>query len=500
MTEQLRILYSKALIVFLFIIINSAQVFGIMPDIEYNLNSNDGEYLKNFENRYLQTQTEFSQEKDTAAFYSLKTILPSEILDKSEKAYNLLKKDELETKIDRLEFNVKRADYLPKLKLEIGYTRDSSNDLESSNVNSNTYTLQPQTTQQTAEPVGFGAGHNISLIFEYVIWSGGYYENQARKQKIIAELKNEIFKADKFNFQFEVMKAFYDYVLSENIIKLFRGLLDYNFENVRFTTSQITKGVELGTAIYNVKNELKQAQIDFENASRDNELARAILNTYMNESPASPILIKSDFPDIQNTITYSIDDLLKIGYYNRNELKQTDIKKLAAVYDDKIARSQYYKPRVKIAGLYGYLDSEHWSLSADDKEWKAKIIAELPLYDGGKDIARIEQAKLSIEKIRAERRHYEFLIQLEIRKNYRDFLNSINDVDMMRDRVNQISEEIKIQKVNYEKGLIVYKDFLSIQKALLLYKIKYVQAKYNYAISLLNLKKSIGLNYNVEIR
>ena len=480
----------------------SVSAFAIPPDIEFGTGLSEGEYLKNFESKFLQTGS-YIYEPDTSAAEKIRAYSASEIVDKAVANCNLLRKDILDENIDKLEYIVKRSEYLPKLKFELGYTKDSTDKITASNsITSGTLPLQQQAqnSSSTSEPVGFGAGYNISFVGEYVIWSGGYYENQARKQKYIAELKTEITRTDRFDFQFETLKSFYDYLLTENFVKLYRGLLDYNYENVRYVSSQINKGVEIASAIYNAKNELKQAQLDFENVCRDNEMARAILNTYINEPAESPILTKSEFFKSDKGINYTIGDLLKIGSFNRGELKQADIQKLIAVYDEKSARAQYYKPRFKLIGMYGYLNSDGWSLSSDDSEWKIKAVAEMPLFDGWKDSTRIQQAKMTIDKIRAERKHYELLMQLEIRRNHRDFYTAKNEVEMMNDRVNQNVEELKIQKANYEKGVVLYKDFLAFQKMLLINRIKHCKAQYNFTMSLLNLKKSLGLNYNVEIR
>ncbi|MBP7653739.1 TolC family protein [Candidatus Dependentiae bacterium] len=484
----------KILFAIFFFVISSTAVFAVLPSIDNIIGTTEisSEYKNKFDlfltdEKYDSQQLQIS---DTVQSYVYSI---EDIVNKSFALNNELMKDKLESQIELAGYYVERAEYLPKLKLELGYSKDSTGDISAS-----TAGLGGQ--QQASTPIGFGTGCNVSFISEYTIWDGGYSSTKAKQKKSTAKLKDANYKLDKFEFQYEVLKSYFDYILFDELVKIRKNMLDYNQENLRFVISQINKGVEIKSSVFNAENELKQAQYDFENELRNLELSRAILNSYIGLTPESPIIARQRFFEPPKTLDYQINDLLTIGLSNRPELKQIDIQKEIAGLDNKMAQARYYKPKIKTNAMYGYLNSDHYSLSEKDKEWKLKLAVELNIFEGWKDKKLIEQSDIAIKKYDAEKKHYEFQIQLEIRRMLNDFIESKNNAELFNDKINQNTEELKIQRVNYDKGILLYKDYLASQKNLLINRLKYTQSLYNFTISVLNLKKSLGLNYNIEIK
>jgi len=483
-------------LILLFCFAPCLPVSAVLPSIDNIIGSGeDGTDRQNkFNNIFLVDEKSAADTVQTADSARIYVYTIEDVMNAAYAANNEFIKDELETQIENKAYYVERSDYLPKLKLEIGYSEDSTDEISAASMG-----LGGQQAQNST-PIGFGTGCNISLISEYLIWDGGYSTAKANQKKITAKLKESNLKCDKLDFQYELLKSYFDYILYDELVKIRKNALDYNQENLRFTISQISKGVEIKSGVFNAENELKQAQFDYETELRNLELARSVLNAYMNKNYNAPIIAKRRFFEPPKTVDYKIADLIAIGMSNRPELKQIDVQKEIAGFDNKMARSRYYKPKIKTNAMYGFLNSHHYSLSDEDKEWKLKLAVELNIFEGWKDKKLIEQSDLAVKKFEAEKKHCVFQIGIEIRRMFNDFIESINNLELINDRINQNAEELKIQRVNYEKGIILYKDYLASQKTLLNNRLRYIQSQYNYTVSELNFKKSLGLNYNIDIK
>lgn len=182
-----------------------------------------------------------------------------------------------------------------------------------------------------------------------------------------------------------------------------------------------------------------------------------------------------------------------------------DIKALAYGVDiaDGEVKKAYagHAPRVDIVGTYGKTASD--SINTFNQDQKIRSIGlqvNIPLYSGGQVSAQARQAVANREKAKADLQSQIDKIVLELRKDYSVMASSVKRVDALLKSVASSETLIVATEQSIKGGVRINLDALNAKQQLYTTKRDLAQARYNYLLTSLRMRASVGTLGDSDVR
>nr|WP_315214018.1 TolC family outer membrane protein [uncultured Duganella sp.] len=182
-----------------------------------------------------------------------------------------------------------------------------------------------------------------------------------------------------------------------------------------------------------------------------------------------------------------------------------DIKTL--VYGVEIADQEVRKayaghaPRVDAVGTYGKTASDSINtFNQDQKIRSIGIQVNIPLYSGGQTSAAARQAVANREKAKADLQAQTDKVLLELRKDYSVLASSVKRVDALLKSVGSSETLIKATEQSIKGGVRINLDALNAKQQLYTTKRDLAQARYNYLLTSLRMRASVGTLDETDVR
>ena len=137
-----------------------------------------------------------------------------------------------------------------------------------------------------------------------------------------------------------------------------------------------------------------------------------------------------------------------------SQAKREELKLQDAELDVKLAKANLYP---EVSGVYQYRFSNE-----DDQfsDYQVAIIAEWEIFSWGGTIDDIKQKKVNKEQAELNYTNRMEEIALEVRNKYREILTLRKEVDSQKVRLELLKENLEIDKLRYNNGLISSVDYL----------------------------------------
>jgi outer membrane protein TolC len=192
----------------------------------------------------------------------------------------------------------------------------------------------------------------------------------------------------------------------------------------------------------------------------------------------------------QLTVIADLDHALTHGLAHRMELRQRDID--LAISKNNVVRSaatNEFKGNISLSvGVIGQDEQLNQIYQVPTKNQRALLSFELPIYDWGEQNSRIKAAEASLDQSQVFSIDERKLIQIGIRRAYRNLNNQVLQIDLARQNVRSAQLTYDINLERYENGDLTSMDLNLVQNQLSQRKIGLVNAMINYKLALLDLK------------
>ncbi len=170
-----------------------------------------------------------------------------------------------------------------------------------------------------------------------------------------------------------------------------------------------------------------------------------------------------------------------IGARNSSEIAQKEIE---------VQRSGHY-PTLDLVGSYG-LNRTESNNGSDVDVGSVGLQLALPLYSGGGVVAATKQAQYDFEAAQLDLEQQQRAVTREVRDAYRGVLASISEVKALAATVVSSKSAVDATEAGYEVGTRTIVDVLNSQRNLFSTMNDYANARYNYILNGLLLKKAAG--------
>jgi outer membrane protein TolC len=254
----------------------------------------------------------------------------------------------------------------------------------------------------------------------------------------------------------------------------------------------IKNKVDAGIA---AREELYQAELDL--TTSQSQLQNEKVNLQNSLDELKRLLGMDIFDEIsvvaeisQQTVTVDLEHALTHGLTHRMELRQRDIN--LAISKANVVRSaatNEFKGNISLSyGVIGQNEQLNMVYDVPTKNQRAVLSFELPVWDWGEQNSRIKASEASVKQTEISSSEERKMIQIGIRRAYRNLKNQALQIEMARQNVKSAQLTYDINLERYENGDLTSMDLNLVQNQLSQRKIGLVNALINYKMALLDIK------------
>ena len=348
----------------------------------------------------------------------------------------------------------------------------------------------------TSSSSSFGNSGGNSSFNQYIasatlsqtIYDFGKTPTQVRIQKLNRDAFRSDFDTTHAQTILSVKQSYYGVLQTQR-----------NLEVAKETVAQFAQHLDQAKGFYEVgtraKFDVTKAEVDLSNAklnliTADNALriARVTLNNAMGLPNAPDYSVEDSLSYVKKEI--SLDQAIVAAFKNRPELLATDLRVKASEESIGLAKKGYFPV---ITGNTSYSRASSADVSLREEGWNAGVVITFPIFSG---FLTHHQVQESIATANAAKANYDVLkqnITLEIQQAFLNLRAAEERIPTAELGAKQAAENLEIATGRYNAGVGNPVEVTDAQVAETNAKTAYIQALYDYNVSVANLDKATGV-------
>ncbi len=287
----------------------------------------------------------------------------------------------------------------------------------------------------------------------------------------------------------DIKKAYYNYLITDNLVKLANTTEEILKENLRVSESLFNNNKATKDVVYRAQAELSGVEQRKAEAEKSKMVASAYLNFLLNRDQESEILADSISVSPEK-IDVDLDEAISLALKGREELKQLEFAWEAA--DNKIGLSKSgYLPDLIFAADYGF-QGEDYRFTSDDDFWTASLVLRWNLFRGFQDKARVEQSEWEKKQIEARQLDLENKIRLQVRDAYQSVIVSETSISSAKDQLKSANKTFEIIDRKFREGMSRQIEFIDARSTMTNAELNYIVTLFEYYIRLAELERAVA--------
>ncbi len=294
--------------------------------------------------------------------------------------------------------------------------------------------------------------------------------------------------ATKSDFVLAVASAYYDTLKAKKSLEVAAA----NMERLTQYRDSVEKRVKVGeltrTALLRADGELSGARSDYLKATNAFKLVRALMvrvtgvedDFLLKETPISP--------DEQITL----NNLRNAAGESRADLKSFDVQTQMAAEQVKYARGAFW-PSVGLFAIYNGVDQYPTSPTLNRESALAGVSLTFPFFEGGLRMAELREAKAKERQAKLAYNDFKKNVDIELQSAYLDLQTQQGTLIFLEDQRIFAEDNYNAVIRMFNNGLSTSLDVMDANSLLLSAERNVNEARYNYQLANLKLKRTSGL-------
>jgi len=359
--------------------------------------------------------------------------------------------------------------------------------------------------------------YQTSLYLKQLIYDSGKtsrLKEWARKNIAVEEENLRVAQQDLIH---SVTKEYYGLIFAYNMVNVKQEAVrqieaHVDVANAMFTSGKVPKVDVLRAEVQlaNVQQELSKAQnaLLIASAQLNDLIGRDIdtptpIDTQLGfeESAAALAVHEAEGMSLRGTkqseelrgtkqtnLTARSRSYLESAFESNPQLRR--IRESIGVTEAKIkAERAAYWPNINFKADYGY---EWGDWPPKENIWHIGLAIDLPLWDGGITKARVNQAKATLERLKATEQLLVKQITLQVQRAYLSLKEAESRVSTTEKSIEQAKENLRIVEGSYKLGTGISRDVIDAQVALTQAQTNNIQALIDVQLAKADLERAIG--------
>ncbi len=289
-----------------------------------------------------------------------------------------------------------------------------------------------------------------------------------------------------------ISKAYYSVLLTENQIDLANEDIARLDQSMKDSYNQYKGGVVDRTDYMQATVALNNARAGLRQDQEQLKVSYANLKEQMGYPPDGALSLNYDMSAMEDEV--SIDTAQPLNYQNRIEYELLQTQKRLQE-----ANLHYYTwsfiPSLSAFGEYNlnFQDSQLSRLYFRDfPNSYVGIQLSFPIFQGGKRIHEIEQAKLELKLIDYDQSALASSISTEYAQALASYKSNMNNLRVQKDNLKLANDVYDIIQLQYKSGIKTYLDVITAETNLRTTQANYLNALYQVLISKIDLQEALG--------
>ena len=384
-----------------------------------------------------------------------------------------------------------RSNYYPSLSLDASYTRA----LKKSKIVLGSSSPMGSGMMEIGQNNTYKAGLNAS----YILWAGGQVRNSVR----LAKVGREAGVYNLWNVQQSVarnvVKFCYDVIYASALIRVQEEYLSIAKQHLAETRAKYKQGLASNLDVLNQKVKVENIEPLVLQAKKNFELGNLYLRQILNRDPEDNLYLTWTPEDMLLPRTEPLEELYKRAIEKRPELKLAKLAADAAYYQVKIMRSGHM-PTLALFGDYTYNAATENGLPRHhtDYYWSsnAGVQFSLPLFEGGKVSSQVTQKELEYEQQLTNYQNALKNVRIQVKDAWLNLEEARTRIEATKGVVDQARKNLSSQMKRYRAGLASQLELNDATANVNESDLQYVQAVYDGATALADLKFAVGTEVN----
>ncbi len=263
---------------------------------------------------------------------------------------------------------------------------------------------------------------------------------------------------------------------------------DYE-EHLKNANLQYQVGIVSKSDVLATNTRLANAKTALVEAKNAANLAEAKFNNHVGLPVSTPIVTAD------KELTYvpygiSLESAKSYGVAHRGAIVQAAMAVKAA--EENVSRVDASDIPTVNASANRSMSGSQWAAN-DKKDWSVGATLSWKLWDGGQSKANVTAAKANVEKAKEAYAQTIETVQLQIQEGYLNLKAAEQKIQSTHAAVEAGQEDFRIKTLRYRSGVGTNVDVLDAETALATARNNYVDALYNYNLSIATLEKAMGI-------
>lgn len=292
----------------------------------------------------------------------------------------------------------------------------------------------------------------------------------------------------------QVKESFYNVLLSKKLVEVNQQGYDVAQANYENTGALYKQGVASEYDYLRAEVQLANVKPSLIESKNNLELAKNALKNLLALDLNMTIDVEGEFK-----VEEASPDLIKQSDNILNEknpmLQQLSLQKLMLEENVSIQRAAYL-PTLSAFGNYSW-QAEDNTFKFSNYTWANVFTVGLqisvPIFQGFKRSARVEQAKIDVENLEVTKDKTEALLRISLLQSKLKMDEALDRIQAQEKSVDQAERALDIAQTRYKQGVGTQLEILDTQNSLTLTRINYEKAVFDFLIAKTEWEKVLGI-------
>jgi outer membrane protein TolC len=395
---------------------------------------------------------------------------------------------EEEIVIARANIEGARSQFLPKLNLNAGYTRNGA-------VTSITL---PGSKKDAGIFGGYKNDNKLSLSFDETIFNGGANVANLKQAQLGLKVQEETLRSRKLDVEFETKRLYYGLLLAYETERIAQDLMNQAQSHYEDAKNKFSQGTASRFDMLQSKVQVSKVTPELIKAKNAVDLIAAQLKKLLGIKIQGSIRLKDRLE--YSLLAINEGEFLKQAYLNKPEMILMSLGVDISKWSIQTAKSSW-RPQVNAAADYSYRsDNTANMFNNRHNNWNAGFSVTIPIFDGFASKAKVDEAQARYAQANLEKEDLSEQIAVDIRQACLDLIQAKAIIDSSQDNIEEAKEALKISEVSFDNGEGTNLEILDAQMSLSQIQENYSEGIYDYLMARAFLERTMGQGYLQEAK
>ena len=284
-------------------------------------------------------------------------------------------------------------------------------------------------------------------------------------------------------------------IMSRNKVSVAEQTVRDYEEHLRNANLQYQVGIVSKSDVLATNTRLANAKTTLVEAKNAANLAEAKFNNHVGLPVSTPVVTAD------KELTYvpygiSLEAAKSYGVAHRGAIVQAAMAVKSA--EENVSRTDASDIPVVSANANRSMSGSQWA-GNDNKSWSVGATLSWNVWDGGQSKANVSAAKAKLEKAKEAYAQTIDTVELQVQEAYLNLKAAEQKIKSTHAAVEAGQEDFRIKTLRYRSGVGTNVDVLDAETALATARNNYVDALYNYNLSIATLEKAMGISVEATV-